>query len=613
MDAASDLWELAKQTIDYYAERDADLDEINQYYFLEYDKDDKETAQAEGIEIVRMPWGTGAIDLVQDLVTSADMTFTVAAPSEKKKGQQAADDAEQFLQAIWTQSQRTQHQRFLSKAAWLAGMRGAVCMRVLPSPGTDTKITVDEEGRATWEADRRIPLAIQVRDPRYVYPEIGIDGLSYVVEQSQRRVADIRRTLGDKEALPGKRPAEEVTWVEYWDDSQYCYWAAGELVSLKAGQGPWPHTYGQIPYAFEYARQTGSAVPEERARGLLHGVLNVIDRLDLADSAEATAVHQYTGDAWTVITEQEDFELDTRPGAVNHLYPGESVDPLRAGRQPMELDKMRAKYEAHFERGTFPSSMYGLDPGRIMAGYAINLLNQSGQIRLNGIIAALQACVESLGEVALRMCAEWLADLTPSNVIRFMRIDDMDGDTRSYRVANWLEFKPRDLDGLYHVEVQIGDLLPSDEQANMVLAGRAREPGTDGRPMLSWRTTVEKYGLVQAAEKEQARIEEEMKRAIEFEKELRKLAQAGEEPPAQPQPMQPPPMQPGMMQPPPGYGPMPPQQYPPGYGPQPIPPGAAMPVPPGMMQPPGYPGQGYPQPGQMEQQIPGAMPYPGGF
>lgn len=499
---AKELLEIAQETINDYSERDSDLDLLEPYYFLEGHKDKERKAQQEGIEIVHLPYGTNVVDLIQDMLSQAELTITVPAASEGSQDKKTADTAEDFIRATMQQSERAQHQRLIDRAAWLLAMRGAIAGRVMAIENWMQK------GEQGYEVGKRVPLLFQLRDPRYVYPAFGLDGLAYIVEKKRRTIRDVRITLGDNSLLPGKKPSTEVEWIEYWDDHQYCYWMDGKPVEKAGKAGPWPHLYGGLPYAFEFARQTGKLDPEQRARPILKAIDHVIDRMELLDTAEATFISQYNGDA-IVAKVHDEIEVDTRPGAVNYIEPDESIDWLRSGRQPIETQQAYSKYQGQFEKGTFPSSMYGIDPGRIMAGFAISLLNQSGQARLSPIVKALEDLLSTLGEHALMIAESYLTPLVggPIPFYVYGETEDESGSKRATRKQNKLDAKR--LGGFYFVEVTIGELMPADEQANVVLAGRVRQPGPDGRPLLSWETTVDKFGLVSSPSEERDRIDRE--------------------------------------------------------------------------------------------------------
>lgn len=482
-----ELLTLAEDTIALYATRDTNWDEIEDYYFLEGDQDPTDNDEDEIIEIVRLPYVTNTVDLVQDLFAAIEWSVTVPALGEKPSDQDLADNAEAYLEAVYRQSERAQRVDLLSRAAWLLAMRGCLAGRVMVVKDWLAKEKEGESERL--RVGSKVPLLIQLRDPRYVYPELGLDGLSFVVERFTRKASDIRRVYG-KSALPDNtKDSQDVEWTEYWDDTHYAYWADGEVV-----KGKTEHGYGGIPYAFEFSRQTGKSEPEKRARSFLQGALDVVDRMNTLASMEHTFIGHYVGTSWAWTSEgASDVKMDLRPGAVNRLQPGDRIEPIQAGRQPMEMQQAWQQLQTHWERATFPGTVFGMDPGRVMSGYSLNLLNQSGRTRLQPMIVCMQRFLESLFASTLMVSENYLAPLHagPLPFYTSGTVRDSRGRKRAQRSER--KFKADNLGGVYFVDVSLGDLLPQDEQANMTLALQARTPGVDQRPLLSDETTREKY------------------------------------------------------------------------------------------------------------------------
>ena len=506
---AEELLELCQDTIKKYALRDTALRSLEDYYFLELTKEDEAKAKEEGIEVVRGPHGTNATDLVSDILLGSDLTVTVPARSELKTDKTHADQAEKFLKSCRQQSERAQRQDLLGQGAWNVSMRGALAGRVICRDGLFKKKGATTEEK--WEMGERIPIAMQLRDPRFIYPEFGVDGLQFICEEWRRTVQDIRNSLGG-EVLKDKKLTDEVEWMEYWDDTHYCYWANGTLVAQEGGgDGPWEHRYGGNPYSFEFARQTGRKEPEKRARPLLEGLRGTIDKMDMLDSMRMTHIAQYIGSAWVVKSNSEDdIDVGLKPGDINQLLPDESIEPLHGGMQPIELDESLARFQVLFERGTFPGTMFGEDPGRVVAGYAISLLNQSGQMRLGPMVNCMERFLASMYSNVLMVAENYISTLIDGPIPFYEYVDKGSEEGDNYRARSEQEFDAKKLDGHYHVEVSIGELLPGDEQANLSLAERARAPGADGRPLLSWETVLDKYGLGKSATEERDRIDREL-------------------------------------------------------------------------------------------------------
>ena len=490
-----ELFDLAVKTIDLYAGRDQDYDHLEQYYFLDGEQDPAQDSEDETVDIVRLPYITNVVDLVQDLFANVDWSVSVPAAGEKAGDQQVADDAEEFLKVVFEQSERAQRQDFLSRAAWLVAMRGCLAGRVVRVNDWLKK----EKGGKLGVGDR-VPLLIQLRDPRYVYPEFGLDGLSFVVERFTRTVGDIRRTYGE-DKLANKKREEEIEWTEYWDETHFYHWAAGEIVN----QGE--HLSGGNPYSFEFARQTGRIEPEKRGRSFLQGLSSVVDRMNTLASMESSFVSNYIGSAWAFYGDS-DSKIDLRPGAVNRFDATDKLEPIQAGRKSLDLDASWTRLETHWERGTFPGTVYGADPGRVMSGYSLTVLNQSGRMRLQPMIGCVERTLESLLENVLMVSENWVGALTGGKVPFYgYGAVEKKGSIRKMRKERTFDAKA--LGGVYNVEVMLGDLLPADEQSNLQLALMARTPNVNNSPLLSDETVRERYLAVGRDVDERTRIDRE--------------------------------------------------------------------------------------------------------
>ena len=492
-----ELFTLAQDTIDSYTERDTDYDALEDYYFLDGEQDPGQDADDEAVDIVRLPYITNVVDLVQDLFANAEWSISVPAAGEKVSDQQVADDAEEYLKVVFGQSERAQRQEFLARAAWLVAMRGCLAGRVVR-----VNDWLKKEKGGKLGVGNKVPLLVQLRDPRYVYPEFGLDGLSFVVERFTRTVGDIRQTYGE-DKLAGKKRDEEIEWTEYWDDTHFYHWAAGEIAN--SGE----HLSGGNPYAFEFARQTGRIEPEKRGRSFLQGMTSVVDRMNTLASMESTFVSNYIGSAWAFYGES-DNKIDLRPGAVNRFDPNDKLEPIQAGRKSLELDASWAKLETHWERGTFPGTVYGADPGRVMSGYSLTVLNQSGRMRLQPMISCVERTLESLLSNVLMVSENWVGALVGGKV-PFFGYAAADGGKKGAgrKVRKERTFDAAALGGVYQVNVTLGDLLPADEQANLNLALMARTPNVNNTPLLSDETVREKYLLVGRDVDERTRIDRE--------------------------------------------------------------------------------------------------------
>lgn len=508
--------ERSRQAEEEYGSLVTMLEGLEPYYYLDYEIEHTEMLR-EGIEHVCMPWGTNAIDLVHDLLSVAGYSLSVPSMGPEKSHRSYAETQERYIQTVFDESERMQGQDLLSRAAMSGAMRGVVVGRAIHAPKWLERVK-GEDGKYTYDTrvKGKIPIVVQLRDPLEVFPVFGRDGLMWVVESQQRRLRDIRQTYG-KDILPDRKDEDQlIRWLEYWDDEEYCYWADNEPVKMGAGRGvvgPWAHRYGGIPYSYQFCRQTLSLEPDRRVRPLLVGLTGLIERSDLLDSMQMTFISTYIGSPITVkMIGPEKPRVSLKPRAINYIQVQESIDALFPGRTPVELQEMMQQISAHFERGTFPGSMYGTDPGRVMAGYAIAMLNQAGQARLNPIIHAIERCIASLGEKVLMISENYIQNKILERPIPFFYyLDEKDENTgQLFRARKDMLFDASKLEGAYRVESKLGEVMPADKAANMSLAQAARSGGTTGRPLLSDSTILEKYAIVDSASDEKQRIDEEI-------------------------------------------------------------------------------------------------------
>jgi hypothetical protein len=338
---------LCDDVITEHSTRDTLYDDLEDYYFQENEKDPTAEHEQEGIEIVCLPHGPNAIELVQDLLSDAELTLTVPAKKDTDPERALADESEAFCELVLRDCERVQQQDPRGLAAWLVAMRGAVAGRVLPLPSFMEAAVKGQKAARAWFDDRaRLPLSLQIRDPRYVYPAWGRDGLVYIVERWTRTVRDIRRTYGEG-VLPNRTEDEEVEWREYWDEKRFVYWADEEPVELFGESGITPHDYGEIPYAYAFARQTAKMEPDKKVRPLLGAARHTIDLMDRLDSMDLTFIHQYVGTSWKIIYQGESKpKVSLGVGDKVFLREDEDIQPIQGGRRALELDTFRCSIKA---------------------------------------------------------------------------------------------------------------------------------------------------------------------------------------------------------------------------------------------------------------------------
>lgn len=474
---ALDLYEQAQALIDEHQDRDALYDRLDDLYDQVGNARDAEKPL--DVQLVKMPYATNAVDLVTDLASQQELRVEVPAAGETKKAKERADEQEQWLKALKRANEKRQHRNFTGELAWAATQRAQCVLRTLFHP---------RAGEGDEEAGSGLPVILQVRDPRYVYAQEGVNGTALVVEGWKRQAGEIRRLY--PKVLDDELPAEsEVEWLEVWTDKYRAYFAHGSPVKV-GGKELVPHGYGLIPYAFGMARTTARPGVALRYRPLLAGIEDTLKMVDIWFSVLATAGWASVTNAWGVFTDDDQKALDTTPGSINYFRQNDRVLPIQRGTLPPDFFQLGTLLQIAIQQGTFPAAMYGQLTGQ-MAGYAINMLNQSGRRPLLPIWHAIEACWEEAFRNAVLICREKVAPLVGEQVPLVVTSKGT-ADGQQTIIKRQLRLDTQEIGDDFEVLVTLGDPMPADEAANLRMAMEATNART---PLLSVETALRRFGL----------------------------------------------------------------------------------------------------------------------
>lgn len=500
-----ELYEYGDELIARHAARDQLYERMDRLYFQERE----EEGEDEYVQRVTLPLATNAVDLVADLASTQELAIEVAAVSESRKAKEEADALERWFASWLRMNERYGRGNFRHQMAWYAAMRGMVVVRVLP----------DIDGLQKYEGSGEIPVVLQVREPARVYCDWGPRGLRAVVEEYERTYGSVMREYGkvlsDEEYTDG----DVVRWREYWDAERCAYWVNGEPVRV-GGRLVRPHAYGCIPYGVAWARSTPVGEPHWAARPMLAGVERLIENIEVLASIMATAGVHVIDSAFAVYgqrygTGESQLQLDLTPGAINYFDPslGERIEAIQRPPLPQDIYQLMTLFLAQFQQGTFPVAMYG-EVGRQMAGYAINLMTQSGRRALLPIWGA----VERAHEIAIEKCVEIVRELVgPAYGKPLPLTVEEEGEGRRLRRRVELDWQKLPAD--FEVRCRLGDPLPADRASNLRMAIEAVRAG-----LLSQETALTDYGIVQDATEEMMRIFVERVVAKSIDEEARRVA-----------------------------------------------------------------------------------------
>jgi len=499
-----DLWEQAQGLIEMAAERDQLYERLE----LLYDQ----TAPAPGagadedadnpaVQVVTMPYSTNAVDLVYDLASQMDYYITVPANRETKKAAQTADEMEQFFRAWKSYTEKRLQRNLTGEMAWFAAMRARVVMRVL---FLEDAIQADGADYRQVKA----PLLLQRRDPREVYIEDGPEGPTTVVERWPRLVSTIRRyhpnVLRDAERY---HASDTIDWTELWTDKYRVYWAGNEPVRTAGGAVLVPHGYGCLPYVIANARVTPRRDEAKAVRPLLTGVESTAENLNTWFSILTTAGWAAVTNAWAIFSDRYGVEggpeLDTTPGALNYFFSNEKLQAIQRGVLPSDFFQLGKLWIQAFQHGTFPFALYGEMPASL-AGYAINLLTQSGRRPLVPIWNAIENGYAGAFRLAALIARNKVAPLVGDKIHLVVVGEATTPELSNRAVRRQVLLDTTAVGDDFDVQVTLSDPMPQDDAANLRMAMEAKASGT-----LSHETALTKFKIVPDATAELDRIQVE--------------------------------------------------------------------------------------------------------
>jgi hypothetical protein len=487
----AELWERAERLFDEAQARNAMYDELD----VMYDADPPDDAP-DGIKLVRASHFTNTVDLVMDLASQQELIIEVPLRSESEAAEREADEQEKFLREWLLHNDEQLKQNTTMELAYLATQRAVCIAKVLYY---DKALQQDGEGYALAGA----PIVCLVRDPRFCAWEVGVGGLTFVAERFERRASEIRSLYPDALADLDKWPDElDVEWTECWTPTHVAYYAAEQPIALAGGMVR-AHGYGVVPYAIGVGRVTPRSTA--RYQPLMRSIAPTCRNLDVWYSILLTSGWAAITSAWNVFSDSYPIDgskpLNTEPGATNFFNRGDAVQPLQRAPLPADFFQAGDRMQQQLQQATFPFAMFGQVEGQ-MAGYAINMLTQSGRRALAPIWHAIESCYESVFRlVALigkRKLEPLIGDALPLVVAQGIPAE---GEQRKRAARREIKFRFANVGDDWQCQVELGDPMPADEASNLRMAIESTQAG-----LLSKRTARSRYKLTENDTEEQERI-----------------------------------------------------------------------------------------------------------
>lgn len=327
------------------------------------------------------------VNLATDLVSTNVPIVDVPPLSEKHADELEADGVEKFLLAIWHAWSRMSTDPIISQLGHDANLLGRFCARVFYVNDDD-----DEVG---------VPVRVQVRDPKYCFPEFDqFRRLWGMAEVYDRNAGEIRRAYpGVKMPTDsrGEEPAddEDVEWAEWWDARRYVYFVNGKEIWRDE------HNMGRMPYVFRYGRYVRSDKPENNAVSILKGMESTAFAYDMMLSAKLTNVMNNVFGAWLFVSERGDqFKPVLKYGEVNNIFPNEDFKPVpRQGPMP-DLEGMVDTLKNEMDNTSFRALM---GQGDAASGYAFNQLTRGEKLKINPVKQSLDVGLAEIFELTLHL------------------------------------------------------------------------------------------------------------------------------------------------------------------------------------------------------------------
>jgi len=528
-----EAWDLATDLIAEAAERDRIYDTLDALYYNDRDQtgasNTPDHADPLGIYTTSGTRETADIgqrkaaaelELGVNLVSSLDPVVIVPAASPSRSDVADADDREAWLNAYLRQAEKEEKGGVLRGLAFNGFHRGMVVVRVLCRPDRLRRPEQDKplaervrealaRGRlpsqsSDWEQGDLLPVQLQVRDPRDVYPRWTEDGLAAVVEEYERKWRDIKDQHPEVDQVAGSSSGDTVVWREYWDREYVIYWAGQTFVARQR------HGMGVVPYAIRIPIQTTAKEPAREVRpflGIAEGYARRINRLVAIQETTAT---RYNNDA-LIVTGRVTHDgaggtkvpgLSLEPFTVNNAEEGTRVDWIYRSKPPLETDALLALYLTEWESATWPKEMHGSE--RVArSGLAWGLMTEAGRVRMVPVLSAMEQVIEDGLGLVLRGAEQVIGPLV-GGAVHVQVVEAKELRDRRIRILRQVELETEDIGGAYRVEVKLGTPASAEQLQRALLAERMV-----AAQILSRQTAAEEYMNVASWAEERERLARE--------------------------------------------------------------------------------------------------------
>jgi len=487
-----------------------------------------------GQTAIRAPTGYVMVREIIDQITAEFAQINVPRRKNTVQAQRQSEKMTGFLSAFWYQQQANRARNILRDILFFNCVRGPYCMRVMydkdlwpdkpeapvkPQRLVELEAQIDvlelvpdkvlaeylvlqarwetaqeryEREMDEWEAQtqQECPIIIQVRDPKYVFWEPGVEDPSYVIECWDRTVADVRKHWPNYEGVKGtgrgltrRRETEKVQWSEYWDSHWHFSMCSGEVV-----QKPAEHHYGFMPYIIGGGFATPLPDPEDAFHSLYYGVEGLIKYESALFTQMAHYVKTYAYGIWLAkVADSQGFKLDLTPSAINYVDPSDDVKRLDPTTLPPALDQQLANTQKFISRSAAADVLRG-ETGAGAPAYRYAMQTAMARTKFSPIEQSVQWAMQRANKMVLKL----IENVHKEGISLFgqVRGEDM-----------LAELAPDDIRHYYYNVVKLKTVQPIDEAGRAATGIRLNQSG-----IISKLTASEKYAGIEMPEAEFERI-----------------------------------------------------------------------------------------------------------
>jgi hypothetical protein len=351
--------------------------------------------EAEGEVVIRnIPWVL--VEKAASILSKQMPSIDTVPPENRLRGE--AQAIEDFLRYAWEVWDRR----------WMQGLHGPLLRDIAHFLCLRGWVTI----RISYNADAppgELPVDLFVCDPRQVYPQLGANGLRYVVHRYWATVGEVLDEWPEAEKLLAGRDEDEIVEVvAYYDD----WWHYLEVDGVEV-KPPTAHGYGFVPWVVA----TGLGAPvrattldqlhwtREVGVSVFHGIRRAYQQLNRLVSQLATEVARVANPPTVYYYDparpDNPQPIKLSAGATNFLYfDRERVEVLQVTPNPANAAPVMQALLDDIEKGGLPGVLWGVGQG---SGFALTLQADAAMDTLHPLTRVLEQVIEQVNQRALEL------------------------------------------------------------------------------------------------------------------------------------------------------------------------------------------------------------------